>query len=274
MFTALALALALGGPGAQNGKLEIANVRSTYGYLGAPRPRTGRLPGDIAHFAFDIKNLKLDEHGRAYYSVAMEILDPKGEIFYKEAARNATAQNYLGGNSLPGTAQLAVPLDTSPGEYTLRVTIHDRKSNQTAKFEGKGVVVPKAFGLVRVGTFADREGKVPAPSVGVVGSTLYVNFAPVNFARDKSSKQPSLSVKMRVLDDKGKPTFAEPLTGKANRDVPEDLAILPMQFGLTLNRAGNFTVEIEATCELSSSATRVTLPLRVVDLELPAAGKP
>jgi hypothetical protein len=268
MFTAIALALALGGPGASDGKLEITNVRTTYGYLGAPRPRTaGRLPGDIAHFAFDIKNLQLDENGRAYYSVAMEILDPKGQVFYKEAARNATAQNYLGGNALPCTAHLDVPLDTPPGEYTLRVAIHDRKANKTATFEGKGTVLPKAFGLVRVGTFADREGKVPTPSVGVVGSTLYVNFAPVNFARDKTTKQPSLLVKMRVLDDKGKPTFAQPLTGRANRDIPADAAMLPMQFGLTLNRVGHFTVEIEATCELCGATTRVTLPLRVVALE-------
>jgi hypothetical protein len=268
MLNALALALTLSGPGAANGKLEITDVRSTWGYLGASRPRTtGRLPGDIAHFAFNIKNLKLDENGRAYYSVAMEILDPKGQIFYKEAPHNATAQNYLGGNSLPAHAQLNVPLDTPPGEYTMRVTIHDRKANQTATFEGKGNVLPKAFGLVRVGTFADREGKVPVPSVGVVGSSLYVNFAPVSFARDKKTKQPSLLVKMRVLDDKGKPTFTEPLTGRANRDLPEDAPILPMQFGLTLNRVGRFTVEIEATCELCGATTRVTLPLRVVALE-------
>jgi len=268
MLTALALTLALGGPGDSGGKLEIANVRSTYGYLGAPRPRDiGRLPGDIAHFAFDIKNLKLDENGRAYYSVAMEILDPKGQVFYREAPRNATALNYLGGNSLPCTAHLAVPLDTPPGEYTLKVTIKDRKTNESVTFEGKGTVLKKEFGLIQVGTFADRESKVPAPPVGVVGSSLYVNFAAVNFARDKTTKQPSLLVKMRVLDDKGKPTFSQPLTGRANSGIGEDMPIVPMHFGMTLNRVGRFTIELEATCELCGATTRVTLPLRVVDLE-------
>jgi hypothetical protein len=267
MYTALALALALSGPGAPAGELEIANVRTTYGYLGPTRPPTGRLAGDIAHFAFDIKNLKLDEKGQAFYSVAMEILDPKGQVFYREAARNAVAQNYLGGNSLPCTAQLVVPPDTAPGEYTLRVVIKDRKTNKTAKFEGKGKVLPRAFGLIRVGTFADREGKVPSAPVGVVGGTLYVNFAPVNFTRDKKTKQPSLLVKMRVLDEKGKPTFAQPLSGRANSGVPEEAAFVPMQFGLTLNRVGRFTVEIEATCELCGATSRVTLPLRVVALK-------
>src|SRR5262249_5061331 len=45
---------------AQEGPLEIANARATYGYLGATHPKVdGRLPGDVVNFTFDIKNLKL-----------------------------------------------------------------------------------------------------------------------------------------------------------------------------------------------------------------------
>jgi hypothetical protein len=40
-----------------------------------------------------------------------------------------------------------------------------------------------------------------------------------------------------------------------------------MQFPLTLNRAGRFTVVIEATCELCKQSTRVSLPLRVLKPE-------
>jgi hypothetical protein len=264
MYTALALALALGGPKTTDGQLEITNVRGTYGFLGATRPRTGVLPGEVVHFAFDIKNLKLDKHARAYYSVGVEIFDPKGQLFYREAPRNATAQNHLGGNSLPCAAQLAVPIDAAPGEYTMKITLRDRKAGKTVTFQNKGKVLPPAFGLVRVGTFADREGKVPWTPVGVVGESVYVHFAPINFTRDKKTKQPSLLVKMRLLDDKGKPTFAEPLTGRANSDIPPELPFLPMQFPLTLNRAGRYTIEIEATCELCGQTTQVRLPLRVL----------
>ena len=267
MVTALALALVLGGTGVANGPLEIANARPTYGYLGAPRPRAGVLPGEITHFAFDIKNLALDSKGRAHYSVAMEILDPKGQVFYREAPRNAVAQNYLGGNSLPCAAQLAVPLDTPPGEYKLRITIQDRTTKKSATFEGKGKVLPRAFGLIRVGTFADAQAKVPAPPVGVVGSTLYVDFAAAHFARDKKTKQPSLLVKMRVLDEKGKPTVSEPLSGRANKGIAEEETMVPMHFGLTLNRPGRFTIEIEATCEVCGATSRVRLPLRVLAQE-------
>ena len=39
-----------------------------------------------------------------------------------------------------------------------------------------------------------------------------------------------------------------------------------MQFGITLNKVGNFTVELEATDKISGKSAKVHLPLRVVSL--------
>ena len=66
-------------PTAQDGSLELINHRRTYGYLGAPRPKDGTIPGDTVFFTFEIKNLKLDEAGKAAYSIAIELpgLDEK-----------------------------------------------------------------------------------------------------------------------------------------------------------------------------------------------------
>src|SRR5262249_2475419 len=83
---------------AQESALELANLRGTYGHLGAVRPKgPGILPGDVAHFTFDIKNLKLDENGRALYSVAIEVRDDKGQLFFEQKPLNAVAQNFFGG---------------------------------------------------------------------------------------------------------------------------------------------------------------------------------
>ncbi len=257
----LALTLAAG----QGGELQIVNSRGTYGYLGAARPKgAGVLPGDVAFFAFDIKGLKLDDAGRASYAVTIEILDPKGQVYYKEGPRNSVAQNFLGGDTLPCAAHVNVPPDTPPGVYPIHVTIADRATKKEVKFEARGKVLPRGFGLIRVSTTADREGKVPVPPVGVIGTSVYVNFATIGFARDKNTKQPSLRVSMHILDDKGKPTFGKPLEGKVNRDIPSDLEIIPMEFGVTLNRVGTFTVELTATCELCGQTSRVSFPLKVV----------
>ena len=224
----------------------------------------GRLPGDIVYFAFDIKNMKLDETGRASYTLLVEVTDDKGHLIYKQGPTNAVAQNYLGGNSLPCSAHLELPLDSVPGTHHLKVTITDRSSKKTVSLERTGKILTPDFGLVRVASFADRETKVPAASVGVVGESIYISFAPVGFSRDKGTGQPDLHVSMRVLDDKGQPTFAKPLSGTVSKEVPAGLRLIPMQFGITLNRPGNFTIELEAADKLSGKSVKERLPLRVV----------
>ncbi len=69
---------------------------------------------------------------------------------------------------------------------------------------------------------------------------------------------------MRVLDDKGHPTFSRPLSGTVNKEVPADLKLIPMHFGVTLNRPGTFTIELEATDKLSGKSVMEKVPLRVV----------
>src|SRR5437870_4399447 len=92
----------LAGLGAgDEGKLEIANSRGTYGHLGALRPKgKGLLPGDVAHVSFEVKNLKYDDKGQASYSIAYEVYDGSGTLFYKQEPFNSVAQNFFGGSSL------------------------------------------------------------------------------------------------------------------------------------------------------------------------------
>jgi hypothetical protein len=259
----LALALA----GGHEAKLEIVNPHGTYGHLGAKRPPEGVLPGEIHHFTFDIKNLKLDKQGRASYSIGVEVFDSKGDLIFRLQPRNAIAQNYFGGNSMPCSSFLEIPLSAKPGFCTWRITVKDRSTAQAVTAEGKGKILPANFGLIQVGTFADREAKVPMPPLGVVGGNIYVSFATVGFARDTKSKQPNLKVALRVLDENGKPTFAEPLEGHVHEEVPEELSIIPLQFGLTMNRAGRFTVEVTARDEISGKTDRVAFPVRVLEAE-------
>jgi hypothetical protein len=267
MLPSLVVLLALQTAGVQDAPLEIANPHATFGYLGARHPAVeGRLPGDTIFFTFDIKNLSQDDTGRASYSLLVEVADAKGSLIYKHGPTNSVAQNYLGGNTLPCSAHLDIPLDWAPGTHHFKVTVTDRTTNKSVTFERKSKVLPPDFGLVRVGTYADRESKVPAAPIGVTGESIYVSFASVGFARDKAAKQPDLHVSMRVLDDKGQPTFAKPLTGTVNKDVPESVRIIPMHFGITLNRVGNFTVELVATDKISGKSAKVNLPLKVLSL--------
>src|SRR3954468_9123689 len=108
MLNLLLVSLSLTG---QTPALEIADPRPTYGHLGAIRPKgAGMLPGDIAHFTFGIKHLKLDDNGLAKYSVAIEVRDAKGKVFYEQKPFNTIAQNVFGGDTIPNSASVSIPL--------------------------------------------------------------------------------------------------------------------------------------------------------------------
>jgi len=140
----------------------------------------------------------------------------------------------------------------------------DSATKQEAIVTKKIDVLPKAFGLVHIGTTADRAATLPWSPVGVLGDSIYLNFSAVGFARDKKTKQPNVKVSMRVLDDKGQPTKGAKMSGEASSDVPDTMDAIPMQFGLTLNRLGRFTLELTATDALTGATSKVLFPVNVV----------
>ena len=252
----------------QDDNLEITNPRRTYGYLGAPRPKEmGILPGDTAHFSFDIKNLKMDESGKASYSVAIEIRDENGKVFYEQRPYRTVAQNLFGGNSMPCSAHVAIPVDAKPGVVDWKVTVIDRATKKSAVASGKGRVLPLDFGIVGVGLFSDPEARVPMSAIAVVGDLAYLHLATVGFQRSKDSKQPHVEVSLRVLDETGKPTTAKPIVGTINSNVDPKEQFLPVQFGLSVTRPGRFTIELTAQDKLSGKRSQVSYGLRVLPLE-------
>jgi hypothetical protein len=262
----LALTL-LAGQGGQAGGPEIVNPHGSYGYLGAPRPKgKGYLPGDVAHFSFEIKNLKTDANGRVSYSIAIVITDDSGKVFFEQKPYNSFAQTYFGGTSLPAAARIEIPLDTKPSTMHWKVTVTDRTTGKSTFQEGTGAVLPPDFGLVQIGTFSDAEGKAPMAPVGVVGGQLYLGFGVVGFARG-SDKQPNVKVSLQIRDEKGKLTTAKPLTGEVNKDIAADVRVIPLHFGLTLDRAGRFTLELSAQDQISGKTATVSLPVRILTAE-------
>jgi hypothetical protein len=264
MWVSVVIAVLIGLGTGQTGKLAVANDRLTYGHLGPARESAKYLPGDVIHLVFEVQNMTFDSDGKASYAVGLEILDGKGAELHKQKPRNATSRNYLGGIILPCAANMQVPLETPPGNYTLRVSVIDNTTKKAVTTERKIEVLPKGFGLVHVGTSADPDATIAWSPVGVIGDSMYLNFSAVGFARDPKTKQPHIKASMRVLDDKGQPTGAAKMHGEAKSDVPDNMAVVPMQFGITLNRMGRFTLELTATDVLTGKTAMVAFPVRVL----------
>ncbi len=260
------LALALLGGGKADGP-EIDRPQATYGYLGAPRPKTGGiLPGDAAYFSFDIKSLTFDKDGRCRYSVGIVVTGADGQTIFEQKPHNAVGYNFFGGGVVRSAVRIEAPLNLKPGPVHWRVRVTDRASGKATEIEGDSKILPPAFGLARVGTFADAEQHVPTPPIAVVGTQLYLGFGVVGFGRGKE-KQPDLEVSLTIRDEKGKTTMPHPLTGQINKDVGPDVGYVPLQFMLSLDRVGRYTVELAAHDRVSGATSTVQLPVRILAAE-------
>ncbi len=250
----------------QTGQLNLTNVRATYGILGAPRPDTRFLPGDRFVLCFDVEGVKADDAGKVLYSIGMEVTDAAGKVYLKQEPRELEANNSLGGTSLQAFASIQIGLDQLPGTYTVKVTATDRATRAKGTLTRTYEVLPKGFGLVRLNTTYDADGKIAAPLVGE-GQVLFVNFLAVGFGRDRAQVQPNLSVAMRIMDETGRPTLAKPYTGEINKDIPAQVLSVPMQFIIELNRPGQFTLELKATDKVTGQSATLSYPLKVRGLK-------
>jgi hypothetical protein len=263
MWTTFVLTAALSAVPGQSGQFALTNVRTTYGFLGAPRTDTKVLPGDNIVLSFDIEGIKPDSSGKVLYRIAMEVADGKGVVHFKQSSRDRETTLALGGSRVPAFASLQIGLDQPAGDYTVKVTVTDRVTKSSQTLTNTYQVLPKAFGIVRLTTTNDPHGQFPAPFVGE-GQSLWVNFAAVGFGRDQGKGQPNLSVALNILDENGRPTMAKPFTGEVNQNIPANAMALPMQFLLELNRAGKYTVELTATDKVSGKTANLSFPLTVL----------
>jgi hypothetical protein len=261
MWTTIALIAALNLAPAQAGELTLSNLRSTYGMLGPQRASKKYIPGDLVVVSFDIDGIKADDSGKVLYSIGLEVTDPNGKLKFKRDPRELEANISLGGNTLPAYASVPVHMDDPPGQYTAKMTVTDLSTKASKSISGNFEVLPKAFGIANVSTTLDSEMHAPAPFLGT-GQSLWVNFHAIGFER--AGGQPNLSVEMKVLDENGKPTLKKPFTGEVNKDIPEKVIALPMQFLLELNRPGKFTVELNATDKVTGKKATLSFPITVM----------
>ncbi len=141
---------------------------------------------------------------------------------------------------------------------TLKVTVTDLVARKSTSVSQKFEVTAKDFGLVRISVSGDPDNLIPivAPAAG---QPYWVHAAIVGFERAKTgTKQPKIGVKLRVLDENGKPLVATPFSGTIDKDVPSNANSLPVKFMVPLNRSGKYWVELSATDGIQNNASVTT----------------
>ncbi|MGL4420048.1 MAG: hypothetical protein ACRCZF_05235 [Gemmataceae bacterium] len=257
---------------AQSGGLQLTNVRNTYGELGGTRPDSKLIPGDILFVGFDIEGITINGEGQVQYTMAMEVVDKNNKPIFKQDPAKKTDFVPLGGTKLPARAFVTIGVDQEPGEYTLKLTVTDNgnPASPSANFSRKFEIGKKDFGIVIVYTSIDAQGAIPAPTTGVVGQAVFVQFFVVGFDRAKDPKdakkaaQPNVSIEMNTVDEKGQATLKKPVTFVMNNGIDEKEGGFTMRFLLPMTRVGKFTVKLKVTDEISKKTATFDLPVAVV----------
>lgn len=252
---------------AQPGQLKLTNVRMTIGELGPARPNAKLIPGDILFIGYDITGLSIDPEGIAKYKMSMEVVDGAGKSIFKQDPRELNDYIPLRGDSIPARAFVTIGLDQDPGNYTCKVTVEDPKTKAKDTLEVKFEVLKREYGIVGVFTTYDFEGRISAPTTGMVGQTIFINFSVATFQRDPKTKQPNVDIQFQVLDDKGTPTLAKPgmhtQDDKSVTKVDEKDGAFALRFPLFMSRPGKFTAKVTATDKVSKKSATYDLPVTI-----------
>ena len=247
------------------GKLEITNVRNTYGVLGPTRANSKLIPGDILFVSYDIDGITIDDQGRVHYSMVMEVVDKNGKATLKQDPFEKIELVPLGGNRVAARAFVTLGVDHPAGEFTMKVTVTDKasKDKATQTLERKFEVLPPDFGIVAVYASIDERGQTAAPTTGVVGQAIFINYTAVGFKRDAEKKQPNLRFEMIPLDENNKPLMAKPLFHEGN-DLDEKLPNYTVRFLLPMTRPGKYTIRLSCTDAVTKKTATVDLPVLII----------
>jgi hypothetical protein len=270
MWTTLTLAAALSLAPAQGGGLQLTNVRLTVGELGPTRTSNKLIPGDLLFIAFDIEGLSITDDGIAEYTMAMEVTDAADKTIFKQDPRNMADFVPLRGSKVPARGFIVVGLDQEPGTYACKLSVTDKKTKGANSLTTKFEVLKKEFAIVGVFTSYDERGAFSAPTTGVVGQTIFLQFSVASFQRDPKTKQPNVEFEYTVLDEKGQPTLGKPRTLiqdtllTEDRRVDETTGAFGMRFPLFMSRPGKFSMKVTARDKVANKSFTYELPVTVL----------
>src|SRR4051794_17992502 len=154
--------------------LEVKNVRTTYGPIGAVRTDTRFVQNDVILLFYDIDGLKIEDGGSVRFIVTLEVFDAKKEVIHKKDTPNQQVLA-LGGTRMAGYATLLLG-DQKPGKYQAKVTVADvvDKAKAKASFPYDFSIVETEFAFIHVNM----------PTYGFLNSEYAGQLVVVGMARD------------------------------------------------------------------------------------------
>jgi hypothetical protein len=232
----------------------------TTGPLGSTRAATKFLPGDVLFLSFNIQGIAVDSKtGLAQYQTVMTITDAaKKEVFKQEAPAKEIL--LLGGTAFPSFAFALLGPDQDAGKYDLKITVKDLVGKDDKTLDYSFEVLPKEFGIVQP----------VVPAVALAGTDYSVNFSIAGMKFNKDDF-PDVDFVFYLEDELGKKVFPKPIEVKVMQlhdpnvyDIRKK-SIISIYFPVFLNRAGRYSIVLDAHDKIADRKAQARLPLRVLD---------
>jgi hypothetical protein len=259
----LAAAVLIVSAASAQAKLGIDNIQATYGRLGPERKSLDLYRYDELFFRFTVTGAKPDAEGKVDGSVLLQVLDGAGKVV-GENQTPAKGVLVLGGNSYPLSVSLPIGQQVPPGKYTVKITVRDNLSKESAAFQRKVTVKPLDLKIVRIQFYHDPEGKFAAPAGGTLGETLCFDLRVIGF--DRSKDRILTEIAWQILDSDGQEVSPKGAAFDIRQDDAK--AVKKWEFlrysnSFILNRVGKFTLRITATDRLGKKSTTFEVPIQV-----------
>jgi hypothetical protein len=245
--------------------LEIRDIQAAYGLAGPVRPPADYYPGDEIFFRFLVAGARSDAAGKISCDLVMTFTGPGNTVLVNQTFP-VEGVYALGGDSFPGSARLTLDGDVPPGAYALTVTLRDKITSTQAKFQRAITIRPAAFAIVAPRFSYDADGKAPAPVGGLVGQTLYFKMKVIGF--DRSRGKIDLRLAVRFLDPRTRRVISAPLQVDETTDdanVVRQVADVTFSGDMTLNRAGDFLLRLEATDRVTNKSIALETQMHVAN---------
>lgn len=247
-------------------ELKLVEARPTYGRLGSTRPNTKVLPGEDLFVEFVVSGFDKGNDGRPEVSLSAELIDAQDAVVARVPTAKARVQLALGGDAFAGHVHFGLPLDFSPGKYTVRGILTDNRSGEKEVVEQMFEVTPLDFGLVRVRLAGDVTGAVPSGGNMTVGQEVFVLARGVGFARKVKKIHVVGTMTIREQsgkDQSAKPAAPAPITVAFEKEVDDNQDHLDFRWTINVNRPGRFIAQLEVRDEISGKHVAYELPLAV-----------
>jgi hypothetical protein len=244
-------------------KLGIESIQATYGPLGPERKTLDIYPFDELFFRFTVTGAKPDAEGKVDASVVLQVLDGTGKVL-GENQSPVKRDLVLGGNAFPLSVTLPLSGQERPGKYTVKITVRDNLSGETASFQRQVTVKALAFKIVDLQFFHDPEGKIPAPARGTLGETLFFRLRIIGF--DRSKDRIFTEIVLKILDADGAEVFPKTIAYDIRQDDAKAVkgwAFLKYGNNFDLTHVGKFTLRFTATDRLAKKSTKFEVPIQV-----------